>query len=136
MNIYKKLDMKWEAIERMRLLNLDESIVYKFMYENKIMASGKNRIRNLNTIEKQIVKKFEKDNKCIVYHCILDDKLAKNSISLLYVSKDDTEYDMYKHDILDGFVYVYSVNCDKKSINIFQFIKIKLGPKCILELVA
>lgn len=125
-----KTKMVEEATKRMRLLKLwdtpEDSIIKRFAETGELFKSiptGGGRIGELFTIsdaEQRLVKEFEEQNKCLVYH-VIRNEVMMNPIginvqySLLYVSAKKKEWEQDKSDlsgiesrILYPNAYVYS----------------------------
>ena len=117
----KKSDMKQEAIERMKLLGLDEQIISDFQKKTSIIYLSENEnYGELSSIYKitkgsdiifEDIKKIEKETGWLVYHVIRAGNWLDSLIVLLCVTPNPEEWDMIKDwlkrtkRIMDCYVY-------------------------------
>ena len=72
-----------------------------------------------------MVKKFEKEHECVVYHVILSRTNIGTMYSLLYVSLDDEEWEEDRADLQNGQVLAYVVNKTDPECSEIGYIGIK-----------
>jgi hypothetical protein len=118
-------NMKKEAIERMKTLNLlnekDGSIIKIFKETGRVFlslpASG-NRIGvidGLSEEETKLVKAFEEEYDCLAYHVIRNETEFGVLYAILYVSSSEDEWEMDREDltkdngVMYPMSYVYNV---------------------------
>ena len=75
--------------------------------------------------EEEMVKKFEKEHECVVYHVILSRTNIGTMYSLLYVSLDDEEWEEDRADLQNGQVLAYVVNKAAPECSEIGYIGIK-----------
>lgn len=106
-----KEKQKTEAIERMRLLKLDEGVIKEFEEESKLNKSESvGYLYWLNDEEKKMVEEWEEETGNLVYHVRFDETQIGPLYSLFYVSKHEEEWEMDREDIKYGTAVVYVVN--------------------------
>lgn len=125
-----KTKMVEEAAKRMRLLKLwdtpEDSIIKRFTETGELfksipaMGGRVGELLTLSEAEQRLVKEFEKQNKCLVYHVIRNEMMMNPSgvnvqYSFLFVSAKKKEWKQDKSDlsgiesrILYPNAYVYS----------------------------
>ncbi|MBQ7196135.1 MAG: hypothetical protein IJS40_01860 [Synergistaceae bacterium] len=117
----KKSDMKQEAIERMKLLGLDEQIISDFQKKTSVIYLSENEnYGELTSIYKvtkgsdiifEDIKKIEKETGWLVYHVIRAGNWLDCLNVLLCVTPHPEEWDMIKDwlkrtkRIMDCYVY-------------------------------
>ena len=116
---------KLEALLRMKKIGLMPRIIEEFKKENKINKSLSSKIGKalmgklvwLSDEEINMVKEFEEEHNCIVYHIIESHTTVGTLLSLFYVSKYTDEWEM-DNELIDSkcqFVYVKNLDCDYDS---------------------
>lgn len=104
-------EAKKEAIERMKILKLFKNVITDFKDDDRL-----NKSEDLGFLywlygeEEEMVKEFEKEHECVVYHVILSRTNIGTMYSLLYVSLDDEEWEEDRADLQNGQVLAYVVN--------------------------
>lgn len=102
---------KKEAIERMKILKLFKNVITDFKDDDRL-----NKSEDLGFLfwlykdEEEMVKKFEDEQECLVYHVILSRTNIGTMYNLLYVSLDDEEWEEDRADLQNGQVLAYVVN--------------------------
>ena len=115
-----------EAIERMKLLKLDNQCIEAFTKGKVWESEGFGALYEVNDEEQFIIDKFEAHNKdCLVYHMIHNKFEFGECYSILYVSSDKEEWQQDKEDIEDGYVFAYVENVDDDWCSEFGSIAIK-----------
>lgn len=115
-----------EAIERMKLLKLDNSCIEAFCAGNIWESEGYGALYELTDEEQDLVDKFQKEHKgCYVYHVIHNVFPFGECYSMLYVSSDVDEWSRDKSDIKDGYVFAYVYNKDDDWCSEFGSIAVK-----------
>jgi len=108
-----------EALLRMKKLNIHENAIREFEDEGKLNLSEGVRIYGarvgvlywLNDEERKMVKAWEEETGCMVYHVIKNYlKDGGCCYSFLYVSKDVDEWGMDNEDLEEGTPYAYVKN--------------------------
>lgn len=103
---------KVEAIERMKILNLDPKVIEEFSEDKKLNLSFGGALFCLNDVQNEIVHNFEMANDCLVYHVIHDYTNFGELLTLLYVSKYSEEWEQDRADLREGFPLAYVFNLD------------------------
>lgn len=117
---------KKEAIERMKILKLFKNVITDFKDDDRL-----NKSEDLGFLywlydeEEEMVKKFEKEHECVVYHVILSRTNIGTMYSLLYVSLDDEEWEEDRADLQNGQVLAYVVNKTDPECSEIGYIGIK-----------
>lgn len=115
-----------EAIERMKLLKLDNSCIEAFVKGKVWESESYGALYEVNDEEQKIIDKFEANNKdCLVYHMIHNKFEFGECYTILYVSSDKEEWQQDKKDIEDGYVFAYVENIDDDWCSEFGTIVIK-----------
>ena len=117
---------KKEAIERMKILKLFKNVITDFKDDDRLNKSeGFGFLYWLYDEEEEMVKKFEKEHECVVYHVILSWTDIGTMYSLLYVSLDDEEWEEDRADLQNGQVLAYVVNKAAPECSEIGYIGIK-----------
>lgn len=117
---------KKEAIERMKILKLFKNVITDFKDDDRL-----NKSEDLGFLywlydeEEEMVKEFEKEHECVVYHVILSRTNIGIMYSLLYVSLDDEEWEEDRTDLQNGQVLAYVVNKAAPECSEIGYIGIK-----------
>lgn len=119
----KELQIK-ECIERLKILQQQyglmekvtdefekEGIVYYSEYANQIQKGILFWVSN-NKEYADIIKEFEEERKTMVYHVILQNTEFGEMLTLLYVSKDQEEWETDKEELKEGLPCAYCINGD------------------------
>ena len=110
-----------EVKQRMNQLGLEHE--GKYDVDKSIMG-----VRfNLTSSEKEMVQEFEEEYECKVYHVIQDLSTFGMLYSLLYVSKNEEEWEMDREDIKKDEIMAYVMNYDDNQLSEFGYIGIKTG---------
>lgn len=124
---------KTEALKRMRMLHLLPNVIKDFEKSNKVYYSERqnaffNAILYWVDNEKKyvdLVNQFEKEHNALVYHCQLTHMEFGDCLSLLYVSKNEKEWQRDTNDIREGYAFAYVANIDCESYSEFGTIGIR-----------
>ena len=117
---------KKEAIERMKILKLFKNVITDFKDDDRL-----NKSEDLGFLfwlygeEEEMVKEFEKEHECVVYHVILSRTNIGTMYSLLYVSLDDEEWEEDRADLQNGQALAYVVNKAAPECSEIGYIGIK-----------
>ena len=115
-----------EAIERMKLLKLDNSCIEAFTKGKVWESEGFGALYEVNDKEQQIIDKFEANHEnCLVYHMIHNVYEFGECYSILYVSPDTDEWQQDKDYIEEGYVFAYVENVDNDWCSEFGSIAVK-----------
>lgn len=115
-----------EAIERMKLLKLDNSCIEAFVKGKVWESEGYGALYEVNQKEQELIDNFEKNHpNCLVYHMIHNIFEFGECYSMLYVSSDINEWQQDKEDIEDGYVFAYVENVDNDWCSEFGSIAVK-----------
>lgn len=107
-----------ECLDRMKLLNLSKDCINAFKNDLIWESEGIGALYELNDEEKEIVKKFETENKGYkVYHMIHTYSNFGELYNIFFVSTYEEEWqrerDEFKQDL--AFVYVYNKTYETDS---------------------
>ena len=115
-----------EAIERMKLLKLDNSCIEAFVKGKVWESEGYGALYEVNQKEQELIDNFEKNHpNCLVYHMIHNVFEFGECYSMLYVSGDKEEWEQDKQDIKDGYTFAWVENVDLDWCSEFGSIAIK-----------
>lgn len=115
-----------EAIERMKLLKLDNSCIEAFVKGKVWESEGYGALYEVNQKEQELIDNFEKKHlNCLVYHMIHNIFEFGECYSMLYVSGDKEEWEQDKQDIKDGYTFAWVENVDLDWCSEFGSIAIK-----------
>ena len=115
-----------EAIERMKLLKLDNPCIEAFTKGNVWESEGYGALYEVNDEEQKLIDNFEKNHKdCLVYHMIHNKFEFGECYSMLYVSSNKEEWESDKEDIKNGYVFAYVENVDCPWCSEFGSIAVK-----------
>ena len=115
-----------EAIERMKLLKLDNSCIEAFAKGKVWESEGYGALYEVNQKEQELIDNFEKNHpNCLVYHMIHNIFEFGECYSMLYVSGDKEEWEQDKQDIKDGYTFAWVENVDLDWCSEFGSIAIK-----------
>ena len=107
-------EMKKEAIERMKQLEILPTAIKEFDNEDKLNFSLDGILFWLDDEKKQLVKEFEEQTGGLVYHVIwgtyLFDGEKVTMTSLLYVSEHEEEWELEREDLKYNSPIAYVVN--------------------------
>ena len=106
------MEVKDEAIERMKLLQLHPNVIKEFQDENRLNKSESFGILYwLKDEEQQLVDEFEKEHKgFVVYHVIKTETVDFGTIyDLLFVSIFEYNWVLERKELKDDIVISYSV---------------------------
>ena len=124
---------KLEALERMKILKLDNSVIKEFntkgtIYlserQNKIFPATLYWVSNYEDYV-AIIDEFEKKYNSIVYHCQLTHTTWGDLLSLLYVSDSEEEWSMDKDDLKNHYAVVRVENLQDRYFSEFGTIGLK-----------
>lgn len=115
-----------EALERMKLLKLDEPCVDAFKAGKVWESESYGALYEVNEEEQKIIDKFEHEHEnYLVYHMIHNIFEFGECYSILYVSPDTEEWQQDKDDIKEGYAFAYVYNKDDEWCSEFGSIAIK-----------
>lgn len=115
-----------EAIERMKLLKLDNSCIEAFVKGKVWESEGYGALYEVNQKEQELIDNFEKNHpNCLVYHMIHNIYEFGECYSMLYVSGDKEEWEQDKQDIKDGYTFAWVENVDLDWCSEFGSIAVK-----------
>lgn len=115
-----------EAIERMKLLKLDNSCIEAFVKGKVWESEGYGALYEVNKKEQELIDNFEKNHpNCLVYHMIHNVFEFGECYSMLYVSGDKEEWEQDKQDIKDGYTFAWVENVDLDWCSEFGSIAVK-----------
>ena len=122
----EKAKQKQEALERMKLLKLHNNVVKEFAKEGIVnLSENGGFLYWLDSDQQAIVDEFEAKHDALVYHVIHDRTEFGELYSLLYVSKDEDEWDYDKDDLKGGYTLAYVKNMDDDICSEFGSIGIR-----------
>ena len=115
-----------EAIERMKLLKLDNSCIEAFAKGKVWESEGYGALYEVNQKEQELIDNFEKNHPgYLVYHMIHNIYEFGECYSMLYVSPDTDEWQQDKDDINEGYVFAYVYNKTDEWCSEFGSIAVK-----------
>lgn len=122
----EKTKQKQEAIERMKMLKLHGNVIREFDKEGIVnLSENGGFLFWLDSDQQAIVDDFEKEHNALVYHVIRSFTEFGELYALLYVSKDEDEWEYDREDIQHGIALAYVKNIDDDFCSEFGSIGIK-----------
>ena len=122
----KKKKQKQEAIERMKMLKLYGNVIREFEKEGIVnLSENGGFLFWLDSDQQAIVNEIESEYGILVYHVIRSFTEFGELYALLYVSKDEDEWEYDREDIQHGIALAYVKNVDDDSCSEFGSIGIK-----------
>ena len=107
------MEIKDEAIKRMKLLQLHQNVIKEFQDENKLNRSEfcKGILYWIKDEEQQLVNEFQKEHKgYLVYHIIKTETVDFGTVyDLLYVTPYEDEWSSEREELKDNWIYSYTV---------------------------
>ena len=107
------IDIKKEALDRMKLLQLHQNVIKEFLNENKLNRSefGKGILYWITDEEQQLVNEFQKEHEgYIVYHIIKTETVDFGTVyDLLYVAPYEDEWSLEIEELKDNIVMSYTI---------------------------
>ena len=128
-----KQRQKVEAIKRMKMLQIMNSVIDDFKKNDKVYYSERqNSFFNAtlywldnNPEWVNMVKEFEKKWKTLVYHAQLTHTEVGDILSLFYVGKDEDTWEQDKDDIEKHLVFAKCVNLDNEYFSEYSYIGVR-----------
>ena len=127
-----KEKQKQEGLERLRMLNVLGKVRQDFAHGKLYYSERQSSIFNavLYYVDNHpewldMIQKFEKKNKVMVYHAQLTHLECGDILSLLYVSKDEEEWENERKDIKDGMVFAKCIDLADDMFTEYGYIGIK-----------
>ena len=119
-----KEKQKEEAIKRLKLFDIYEDAIRQFKENNAVMVSERpyGALYELAITEKEIVKRFEKENEALVYLLTHTRTEFGELYEIFYVSKQEEEWDRDKKDVEARYPLVYVYNVDDEYASEFGYI--------------
>lgn len=102
-----------EALLRMKKLNIDDRIIFDFKEKRTLRCSLEGiSFLEIDEYVKEKIEILEEDKGILIYHIIISNKGYGLCYNLLYVSKDEEEWEEEKRYLEHGYVYVYAMNLE------------------------
>lgn len=118
-------ELKQEALERMKILKVDENIIKFFENYNIVYKTDpKGGASQLTDREKAIVKKYEDRWNILVYYLIHTSKELGEEYHLLFVAKNKDEWKAEKEDLKEGKVLTQKLVLDFVTEDETNYIKV------------
>ena len=105
-------DQKKEAMLRMNLLNLPDTVKSAFEAEKKIYVSDAGALKLATQHQMEEIQAFEREYESTVYHAIRSMTSFGEMLSLLFVSDYDEEWEMDRECLSEKFPFVQVINED------------------------
>lgn len=108
---------KAEALKRLELLNIKQSVIDAFKEESVFCFST--RIEGLNSINVPVmlnelfnnqIKEFEMNHHALVYHAELSNFEFGTCLTLLFVSNDEHQWEQDRIDLSNNEAYCFVIN--------------------------
>lgn len=115
-----------EAVKRMTALKITPNVIKEFILYDKINVSEEyGFLYWASDNEMEMVRNFEDEYKCVVYHIIRNKTQIGEMLTFLYVSQYKEEWDDDMLDIMDGIPCVYVKNLDDDICSEFGHVAVK-----------
>ena len=131
-------EMRREAIERLKMLDLHENVLKDFEDDNKLnyservkLATGQREPYGIlywldNEPEwARLVKEFEDEHGALVYHATHEYTTFGECLDLLIVSKYEDEWERDRDELMQGYAFAWVINLDYPEFSEFGTIGIK-----------
>lgn len=105
----KEKQMK-EALNRMVTLQMSRQCINAFKNGKVWESEGMGALYEVNEDEQKIIDEFESKYNGLVYHMIHNMTEFGELYTILYVSKDVTEWNADRNDLEDGLAFAYVKN--------------------------
>lgn len=114
--------MKEEAVNRMKMLNLNSRCVQAFKAKKQSVWESCGALGGLYEADdklKNMIKDVETEHDVLVYHVINSVVMGMHIYSVLCVCPYKEEWEMEREDIKDGYVFCYALNVDEPDFSEF-----------------
>lgn len=105
-------ELKQECVDRLKILGLDSKIINDFEEKEKVYIS----VLDEGTIEAtqydyvlNLIKSFEKNWNVKIYHVISIAREMRDTVHVLYVSKDKSKWKTEKEDLKNGYIQAHTL---------------------------
>lgn len=123
-------EIKKECIERLKILGLDSKIINDFEKEEKVYISvidGDILEATQYDYVYKLIKKFEENWKVKIYHIISIERKMRDTVHVLYVSKDKSKWKAEKEDLKNGHTQAHTLETVRAFIKDNVSIEIENG---------
>lgn len=118
-------ELKQEALERLKILKVDEHIIKFFENNNTLYVTDPTgRASQLTDREKAIVKKYEDRWNILVYYLIHTSKGLEEEYHLLFVAKNKDDWNAEKEDLKQGNVLTQKLVLDFVTEDETNYLKV------------
>lgn len=100
---------KVEAAKRMTAHGLSAEVVHNYLF-GEIMCSENGKLRKCTEKEIDMIKEYEKESGCFVYHLIHAFANIGETYEFLRVSNYIEDWDVENQELEQGIILVHSVN--------------------------
>lgn len=115
-----------EAVKRLEVLKVHKNVLNEFKEEEKLNKSERMGVLYwLDDEEQTMVNEFEKKHEAVVYHVIHQLTNIGDLYSLLYVKRDNSEWELDREDLEEGQVLAYVINKTMPDCSEFGRIGVK-----------
>lgn len=125
---------KQEGLARLKMLNVSGSVTRGFTSGTIFYSERQNRMFDgilywLSNEDRYVeeVSKFEKEHNALVYHAQLSHTEFGDLLALLFVGKDERDWEDDKNDLKQGQAFSYVINLEDTSLS--EFGSIGVEPK-------
>ena len=110
--VMTELDMKTDAIARMKMLNIYGNAIRDFRKKDRVLnkSEGYGALYCLNDEEKEAAKVFEEKTGNMVYTCILNHFEFGECLTMLYVSANPLDWEGERREVCNREPWVYVWN--------------------------
>ena len=108
----KDEELRQECIERLKILGLDSKIINDFEKKEKLYISslgGDILEASKYDYVLNLIKTFEKNWKVKIYHVISIERKMMDSVHILYVSQDKSNWKAEKEDLKKGYTQAHTL---------------------------
>lgn len=116
----KREEQKMEAVKRMKFLKIFPEAIRLFEEKGTVMVSEGGILYEAKEEEKKLTSSFEKEYESLVYMIIHNHTEFGELYSLLYVCKQEEEWDMDWRDLAEGYsiAAVFNMNSPIPDLDI------------------
>lgn len=104
-------EMRKEALERLKMLEVPQSVTTQFSEKNiPCLSEGIGIIRPLNEKELDMVKEIREEKNLLVYHVVKDISWLGTMLSFFYVGEYKSDWDEDRNLLKEGYPIVLVKN--------------------------
>lgn len=121
------ITMKEEAIRRLKAMNVDHGLIDELQKDFKIKCTNNltGHVGDINELEQEVLDEFNSLDYGFPYYMIVGFEAGNYLMSILYVEKDDEEWEFECECIENGYPHAYVYNFGRPDYSEIGTILIK-----------